>query len=196
MVGPSPHASRRRSSRGSSASMTRASGCAWHRRDATHWSRFSTPSPQRRSQPTTPWDGCTSSGRRTRTRMRLTHPNGRSEVRIWGQCDTIVSPRTTWSGSCSRTPSARGGPPDILTARLSRTSEYLRFNDEIRPAIGSFEGWPDHVSEVTVMDPCCGSGHFLVEAFSMLWKMRAAVSEGLEPIGRARCCTTRQSLRP
>lgn len=23
------------------------------------------------------------------------------------------------------------------------------------------------------MDPCCGSGHFLVEAFSMLWKMRA-----------------------
>jgi hypothetical protein len=59
--------------------------------------------------------------------------------------------------------------------------EYLRFNDETRPAIGSFEGWPDHVSEVTVMDPCCGSGHFLVEAFSMLWKMRAE-EEGLKPI--------------
>ena len=24
------------------------------------------------------------------------------------------------------------------------------------------------------MDPCCGSGHFLVEAFGMLWQMRAA----------------------
>ena len=31
------------------------------------------------------------------------------------------------------------------------------------------------------MDPCCGSGHFLVEAFSMLWQMRAE-EEGLAPV--------------
>ena len=31
------------------------------------------------------------------------------------------------------------------------------------------------------MDPCCGSGHFLVEAFSMLWQMRAE-EEGLDPV--------------
>src|SRR6476660_1295988 len=31
------------------------------------------------------------------------------------------------------------------------------------------------------MDPCCGSGHFLVEAFSMLWQMRAE-EEGLTPL--------------
>src|SRR5207253_479258 len=30
-------------------------------------------------------------------------------------------------------------------------------------------------------DPCCGSGHFLVEAFSMLWQMRAE-EEGLSPV--------------
>ena len=30
------------------------------------------------------------------------------------------------------------------------------------------------------MDPCCGSGHFLVEAFSMLWQMRVE-EEGLRP---------------
>ena len=50
--------------------------------------------------------------------------------------------------------------------------EYLRVDDEGKPAVGSFPGWPDTVAEVTVMDPCCGSGHFLVVAFEMLRKMR------------------------
>ena len=31
------------------------------------------------------------------------------------------------------------------------------------------------------MDPCCGSGHFLVEAFAMLWQMRGE-EEGLAPV--------------
>jgi hypothetical protein len=56
--------------------------------------------------------------------------------------------------------------------------EYLRFDDDGRPAAGAFDGWPELVGEVTVMDPCCGSGHFLIEAFSMLWQMRAE-EEGL-----------------
>jgi hypothetical protein len=59
--------------------------------------------------------------------------------------------------------------------------DYLRFGDDGRPAAGSFDGWPEQVGEVTVMDPCCGSGHFLVEAFSMLWQMRAE-EEGLDPV--------------
>jgi hypothetical protein len=50
--------------------------------------------------------------------------------------------------------------------------DYLRLDDDGRPAAGSFDSWPHRVAEVTVMDPCCGSGHFLVEAFSMLWQMR------------------------
>src|SRR5665647_1892728 len=58
---------------------------------------------------------------------------------------------------------------------------YLRLDDEKRPAAGSFDGWPERAAEVTVMDPCCGSGHFLVEAFSMLWRMRVE-EEGLSPI--------------
>jgi len=58
--------------------------------------------------------------------------------------------------------------------------DYLRL-DGGRPAAGSFDGWPERVAEVTVMDPCCGSGHFLVEAFSMLWRMRAE-EEGLSVI--------------
>lgn len=51
--------------------------------------------------------------------------------------------------------------------------EYMRIDERGEPAAGSFEDWPESIADVTVMDPCCGSGHFLVEAFSMLWRMRA-----------------------
>jgi len=64
---------------------------------------------------------------------------------------------------------------------LVKSFEYLRFGEHGSPAAGSFEGWPGRVAEVTVMDPCCGSGHFLVEAFSMLWQMRTE-EEGLSPV--------------
>jgi hypothetical protein len=64
---------------------------------------------------------------------------------------------------------------------LVKGFEYLRFDDNGTPAAGSFDGWPERVADVTVMDPCCGSGHFLVEAFTMLWQMRAE-EEGFSPI--------------
>ncbi|MDQ3509005.1 MAG: BREX-1 system adenine-specific DNA-methyltransferase PglX [Actinomycetota bacterium] len=40
------------------------------------------------------------------------------------------------------------------------------------PVAGAFDGWPDAAAEVTVLDPCCGSGHFLVAAAGMLAAMR------------------------
>jgi hypothetical protein len=55
---------------------------------------------------------------------------------------------------------------------LLREWEYLRFRDDGTPAAGTFEGWPSRTAEVTVMDPCCGSGHFLTAAADMLRKMR------------------------
>jgi hypothetical protein len=55
---------------------------------------------------------------------------------------------------------------------------YLRFTEEGTPAAGTFEGWPETAAEVTVMDPCCGSGHFLTVAFEMLTAMRME-EEGL-----------------
>ena len=54
---------------------------------------------------------------------------------------------------------------------------YLRFTEEGTPAAGTFDGWPETVAEVTVMDPCCGSGHFLNVAFEMLIAMRAEEEE-------------------
>jgi len=69
--------------------------------------------------------------------------------------------------------------------------EYLRFvrEDEgkgpLRPAGGTFPGWPQRASEITFCDPCCGSGHFLVEAFAILAAMRQA-EERLSPEDAAR----------
>jgi hypothetical protein len=55
---------------------------------------------------------------------------------------------------------------------------YLRTLDDGTPAAGKFEGWPDTLEELKLLDPCCGSGHFLVAAFLMLVPMRM-VAEGL-----------------
>ena len=54
---------------------------------------------------------------------------------------------------------------------------YLRFvknetSQQWQPASGTFEAWPKRLSELKALDPCCGSGHFLVAAFLMLAPMR------------------------
>src|SRR5262249_31589901 len=49
---------------------------------------------------------------------------------------------------------------------------YLRWRDDGTPAAGTFDGWPNSFKEFTMLDPCCGSGHFLVEAFNLLVPMR------------------------
>lgn len=65
---------------------------------------------------------------------------------------------------------------------LLKDFEYLRYKDDGTPAAGTFPGWPERVAEVTVMDPCCGSGHFLVAVFDMLRRMRME-EEGLSESG-------------
>lgn len=49
---------------------------------------------------------------------------------------------------------------------------YLRFLDDGTPAAGMFETWPEAAKDLTVLDPCCGSGHFLVAAFDLLVRFR------------------------
>lgn len=60
--------------------------------------------------------------------------------------------------------------------------EYLRFvrqdDGSWTPAAGSFSAWPQNLDEFKTLDPCCGSGHFLVAAFLMLVPMRIFL-EGL-----------------
>ena len=54
--------------------------------------------------------------------------------------------------------------------------EYLRFAKQEdgawTPVGGTFGGWPEQLSDLKTLDPCCGSGHFLVAAFLMLVPMR------------------------
>ena len=60
--------------------------------------------------------------------------------------------------------------------------DYLRFvRDEDNGgaarwhlASRAFDGWPENLGELRILDPCCGSGHFLAAAFSMLVPMRMA----------------------
>ena len=68
---------------------------------------------------------------------------------------------------------------------------YLRFARQVRegeaeddptgpwrPAASVFDGWPRTVAELRVLDPCCGSGHFLLEGFELLVRLRME-EEGL-----------------
>ncbi|MFD2191759.1 Eco57I restriction-modification methylase domain-containing protein [Pistricoccus aurantiacus] len=54
--------------------------------------------------------------------------------------------------------------------------EYLRFvkqeNGTWTPAASTFDAWPEQLADLKTLDPCCGSGHFLVAAFLMLVPMR------------------------
>ncbi|WP_218565257.1 Eco57I restriction-modification methylase domain-containing protein [Pseudomonas sp. o96-267] len=42
------------------------------------------------------------------------------------------------------------------------------------PAAGTFDGWPQNLAQFKMLDPCCGSGHFLVATLLMLVPMRMA----------------------
>lgn len=57
--------------------------------------------------------------------------------------------------------------------------DYLRFVQQEdgpwTPAAGTFDGWPEQLADLKTLDPCCGSGHFLVAAFLMLVPMRMAL---------------------
>ena len=55
---------------------------------------------------------------------------------------------------------------------------YLRTLEDGTPAAGKFEGWPDTLRDFKLLDPSCGSGHFLVAALLLLVPLRMA-DEGL-----------------
>jgi hypothetical protein len=50
--------------------------------------------------------------------------------------------------------------------------EYLRLLEDGIPAAGAFEGWPDTTAEVTSLDPCMGSGHFVASLFPVFAALR------------------------
>jgi len=62
--------------------------------------------------------------------------------------------------------------------------KYLRFVkrkvggvEAWTPAAGTFEGWPKTAKELKCLDPCCGSGHFIVAMFERLVALLVAEEE-------------------
>lgn len=55
---------------------------------------------------------------------------------------------------------------------------YLRFiknkDGKWAPAAGTFDGWPKTTQDLTCLDPCMGSGHFVVALFERLVGLRMA----------------------
>ena len=56
--------------------------------------------------------------------------------------------------------------------------EYLRLLEDGTPAAGNFEGWPNKTADVTALDPCMGSGHFVASLFPVFAALRM-YEEGL-----------------
>jgi hypothetical protein len=56
--------------------------------------------------------------------------------------------------------------------------KYLRFikgkDGKWTPAAGTFDGWPKTAKELKCLDPCCGSGHFIVAMFERVVALRIA----------------------
>lgn len=49
-----------------------------------------------------------------------------------------------------------------------------------RPAAGGYPRWPRRAADLRVLDPCCGSGHFLVEGLELLVRLRMEEGLGVE----------------
>jgi hypothetical protein len=70
--------------------------------------------------------------------------------------------------------------PDEATLRTRAavpglTWDYLRFVKEgegWRPAAGTFAHWPEHLADLKILDPSCGSGHFLTALLEKLVPLR------------------------
>ena len=64
------------------------------------------------------------------------------------------------------------GEPTALAAGASDGDSTAEPTGPWRPMGGTFDGWPKRAAELKVLDPCCGSGHFLVAAFELLVRLR------------------------
>lgn len=54
---------------------------------------------------------------------------------------------------------------------------YFRKLEDGSPAVGTFPAWPDSLADFKLLDPCAGSGHFMVSALHYLVPMRVATEK-------------------
>lgn len=84
----------------------------------------------------------------------------------------VAAPASRWS-KCTSEEECRN-----LASLPGCPWKYLRFikgkDDKWSPAAGTFDGWPKSVKELKCLDPCMGSGHFVVAMFERLVALRMA----------------------
>jgi len=89
-------------------------------------------------------------------------------------------------------PSEGEGRGEGESSQSSPTPDSTSALGNWRPAAGTFPGWPQTTREIKLLDPCCGSGHFLVAALDILTRLRIA-EEGL-PLREAIDAVLRDNL--
>lgn len=82
---------------------------------------------------------------------------GKIDQKVWESCQT--------EDDCRR--AVKLGQIDWKYLRFIKKADGNWF-----PAAGGFEGWPRLTKELKVLDPCMGSGHFLVFALPILLTLR------------------------
>ncbi|MBK5939643.1 Eco57I restriction-modification methylase domain-containing protein [Halochromatium roseum] len=108
---------------------------------------------------------------------------------VWHNPDKAGLPDWPWRGSIyadAHANVARASSPDNANVASSPDTQDSSGQDGLTTyaqhwttAAGTFDAWPARLGELKLMDPCCGSGHFLVAALQMLVPMRMAL-EGLD----------------
>ena len=62
-------------------------------------------------------------------------------------------------------------PPSRLPGYEFNMLRFVKEGEDAprwRPAAGGYPGWPTNAAKLSLLDPCCGSGHFLTEALTIL----------------------------
>jgi len=77
----------------------------------------------------------------------------------------VASCQSEKEGVSSKTDNRQPTTDNYSDNRQPTTDNWL-------PAAGTFAGWPKSLKDFTMLDPCCGSGHFLVAAFNLLVPLR------------------------
>jgi hypothetical protein len=95
--------------------------------------------------------------------------------------NTLGAWRAARRPEVARAPDEAGARAACALPGIDWTSlRLVREDGAWRPAAGAFGGWPARAADLTLLDPCCGGGHFLVAALPILAALRVA-EEGLDP---------------
>ena len=99
----------------------------------------------------------------------------------WWAGKTLAAKRrwpTTPRRKTNSAPSSRCRGGSLYQGYSASSGWRGRQVESVASAAGTFDGWPKTAAELKILDPCCGSGHFLVAFLHHLVPIRMA-EEGL-----------------